>query len=210
MMATNPWPRRRPLQVLARSCYGRLRGRETDATPRDPAPSAGLYCEARLRARRCGERASCSPLFHVSHSLCRPFSGVCRGRGKKKIHPFPQPNHPPSPHARIFFGRVCYFLRKLTLKPAEKEIAKSTWKRCAKRVENALIFCGLPLASLCKTLRITCGDRVESQRRTHRNPVYFLWTKSLILRILTLPVVFLSNTTTTSCGPRLDIRFHGA
>src|SRR5207248_1650543 len=67
--------------------------------------------------------------------------------------------------------RVCYFLRKLTLKPAEKQLRNCAWKRCAKRVENPLIFCGLPLERVCKNLWITCGDRVESQRRTRLRPL---------------------------------------
>jgi hypothetical protein len=108
-----------------------------------------------------------STLFHVSHSLCRPVFVGCRSATEHENEPFPQPNHPPNPHADIFFGRVCYFLRKLTLKPAEKCVANHAWKRCAKRVENALIFCGLLLERLCKNLRITCGEDVESQRRTH-------------------------------------------
>jgi hypothetical protein len=103
--------------------------------------------------------------------VCRPFSGVCRGRGKKKSIAFPQHSRMTNAHANIFFGRVCYFLRKLTLKAAEKYVANHAWKRCAKRVENALIFCGLPLERLCKNLWISCGEEVESSRRTLRLPV---------------------------------------
>jgi hypothetical protein len=112
-----------------------------------------------------------STLFHVSHSLCRPIFAAFDSRDNHKTEPFPQPSRPPSTHAHIFFGRVCYFLRKLTLKPAEKVTRNSAWKTCAKDVENALIFCGLPRERLCKNLRITCGNRVESQRRTLLLPV---------------------------------------
>jgi hypothetical protein len=61
-------------------------------------------------------------LFHVSHSLCRPFFAIQNRTPNPKNEPFPQATTPPSPHAEIFSGRVCYFLRKLTLKPAEKLI----------------------------------------------------------------------------------------
>src|SRR4051812_10289085 len=103
--------------------------------------------------------------------MCRRFFGHRQTHRRARKATFPQPKRPPSPHAKIFFGRVCYFLRKLTLKPAEKFVANHAWKTCAKRVENALIFCGLPLERLCKNLWISCGEEVESQRRTLLLPV---------------------------------------
>jgi hypothetical protein len=78
-----------------------------------------------------------------------------------EIHLFPQhPSHRPI-YAIFLSGRVCYFLRIRIVKAAEKVIANHAWKSCAKHVENALIFCGFVLESLCKKLWITCGVAVE-------------------------------------------------
>jgi hypothetical protein len=78
-----------------------------------------------------------------------------------EIHLFPQhPSHRPI-YAIFLSGRVCYFLRIRIVKAAEKGCAYLVWKSCAKHVENALIFCGFVLESLCKKLWITCGEAVE-------------------------------------------------
>jgi hypothetical protein len=86
---------------------------------------------------------------------------------RRKIAPsekagfFPQhPEHRPI-YAIFLPGRVCYFLRIRIVKAAEKGCRYLVWKSCAKHVENALIFCGFALESLCKKLWITCGEAVE-------------------------------------------------
>jgi hypothetical protein len=50
---------------------------------------------------------------------------------------------------------------KVIVKAAEKVCCKLVWKSCAKHVEKRLIFCGFAVESLCKNLRITCGETVE-------------------------------------------------
>jgi hypothetical protein len=88
-------------------------------------------------ARNQHDEGARSTLFHVSHSLCRRVPSIPGSMRRRKSHPFPQPSHPPSAHANIFFGRVCYFFRKLTLKPAEKATrivyenhVQKMWKAC--------------------------------------------------------------------------------
>jgi hypothetical protein len=194
---------RRSTRAKARSIIQprALRGVSMSATDRGPRRRATT-----VPRERTSQRHAFHTVPRVTFSVHAVFRRL-RACRKRHSRPFPQPPHPPSPHATFFFGRVCYFLRKLILKPAEKLMSNCTWKRCAKDVENTLIVCGLSPPALCKNLWITCGEGVERAWRTLRNPAGFLWTKLLIQRILTLQVVFLANRTTTSCGHSLDIRF---
>src|SRR4051812_14245390 len=144
------------------------------AEPPFPLPPKAVALPRRTPKRSARNQQTGDVVPHCStcHTHCAGrFFGPPETRRRARKATFPQPNRPPNPHAKIFSGRVCYFLRKLTLKPAEKYVAKCTWKTCAKRVENALIFCGLPLERLCKNLWITCGEEVESSRRSLRLPV---------------------------------------
>jgi hypothetical protein len=93
--------------------------------------------------------------------LCRLLLDARTRDEKPFSQPFPQRIGGVNPVARIFFGRVCYFLRNRTLNPAEKDARNHAWKSCAKHVEKALIFCGFRLERLCKNLRITCEELVE-------------------------------------------------
>jgi len=88
--------------------------------------------------------------------------GGAKNRGpRRSAPPFSAASRLFSSQAKIFSGRVCYFLRNRIVNPAEKERAKSARKSCAKHVEKALIFCGLRVKRLSKTLRITCVELVE-------------------------------------------------
>jgi hypothetical protein len=100
-------------------------------------------------------------MFHVSHPLCSNKKRA-RNRSPASVSPlFPQPPTPRRIYAVFLSGRVCYFFRNRIVKAAEKVNPKGAWKSCAKHVENALIFCGFAIESLCKKLWITCGETVE-------------------------------------------------
>jgi len=66
-------------------------------------------------------------------------------------------------------------LRKGCEIAAEKDCGKSQRKSGAKHVEKPWIFCGFPMKSLCRTLRNSCGEAADKQRRIAGSPVYNLW-----------------------------------
>jgi len=58
------------------------------------------------------------------------------------------------------------FLFKGCENAAEIICGNSSRKSCAKHAEKRWIFCGFALKTMCRTLRISCGEAADKQRRT--------------------------------------------
>jgi hypothetical protein len=79
-----------------------------------------------------------------------------------------------------------------TAMPDEKGV-QNMWKIRGYSAES-------PRKALCKTLRITCGDRADNSRKFDETGSSGWMTQIIESRIVTLDLVFSLSTTTTSCG----------
>src|SRR5438105_809096 len=89
------------------------------------------------------------PLFHVSHSLCRPFFGVRSSPHKHEKRTFSATESPSQPTRQ-------YFLRPSLLFPSETHL-----KTCGKTAAK------LRMEKMCKT----CGKSADFLRITPRKSV---------------------------------------